>query len=273
MSIVLSIMGRKGGITKTTIAKTLAAGAALRGYRTILVDADGQGNASSGVRVTPYDGFKQLIQDDAEWADVLRPVSDEFLGGEGEMFVLPASNAQRLVESDPEAPASIIERFQEIRTFSDVVIVDTSPGINNIHVGLYYASDYVLLPTLCEFDSILSLGTTLEYLHNATASGVEAGYSVAGILGIIPNRFNASENVQKVNVGFVRGQYYDKYRVFNPIRDLTVWRQASQTQESIYSLSKTGSYRERRDATRAQKEFQPVLDTLLKLVDESKVSA
>jgi cellulose biosynthesis protein BcsQ len=128
------------------------------------------------------------------------------------MFVLPASNAQRLVESDPEAPASIIERFQEIRTFSDVVIVDTSPGINNIHVGLYYASDYVLLPTLCEFDSILSLGTGLEYLHNATASGVEAGYSVAGLFwSIIPNRFNAFENVQKVKSWvLIRGQYYDK---------------------------------------------------------------
>lgn len=263
MTKIVAIMGRKGGITKSTIAKTLAAGAARQGLRTVLVDADGQGNASSGVQVQPHDGFYDLILKDAEFADVLQRVPVSFTGDEkSELYLLSSFNAQRLVEKDDSTSARIYQRFQELRGWADVVIVDTSPGITEVHTGFYYTADYILLPTLCEMDSILSLSSTIAYLQEAEAAGEKGGYMVAEVLGIIPNRFDSKENVQTANVGYVRGRYDRDYPIFDPISDLTVWNQASQLRTSIYAFAGMGSWNEKRSANRAIREFKPILKAI-----------
>jgi cellulose biosynthesis protein BcsQ len=270
MATIISVMGRKGGVGKTTLAKNLAAGCARAGLITVLVDADGQGNATAGVRVVPYDGFKALIKDDAEWADVLHPIPVDYAGVTHNFFVLPAYNGQMAVEDDPQSVPQIVQRFAELTGQVDVVIVDTSPGTSYAHIGLYYALHYVLMPSLCVMESILSLGSMLDYLHSAEKSGVAAGYAVAKFLGIIPNQFDASEGVQKVNLGFIQGKYSETMTIFRPLRDLTVWRQASQYRMSIWQLADTGTYRERRDAKAAGNELDPVLKAIMAVVKQEK---
>lgn len=260
----VAIAGRKGGITKSTLAKNLAAGCALAGLRTVLVDADGQGNASSGVRVTPHDAFHSLIVGDLEFQDVLVRIPDEFTGQALDLFLLSAFNGQQAVEKHPDASTLIYERFQELRGWADVVIVDTSPGITDVHTGFYFVSDFILLPTLCEMDSILSLDTMIDFLNRAKEAGAKDGLSVAQILGIVPNRFDKSQSVHKVNVGYIRGRYDRQYHIFDPITDLAVWVQAAQVRESIYRFAHTGTWGEKRKAQRAINELKPVLDVILK---------
>src|SRR5215203_3732020 len=206
MTVIISVLGRKGGIGKTTLAKNIGAAAALQGYTTVVIDADGQGNAADGMRVKRWDGFKALVLDDAEWSEVLSPVPLEFTGQAVNYFaVLPAFNQQVLVEKNDDTPPMIYERMNELRGVADVVICDLPPGTSNTHIGLYYASDYVILPTLLEIDSVKSLETTVQYLDVAGAAGKSAGYNVAEVLGIVPNRFAATERVHQVNSGYVRG--------------------------------------------------------------------
>ena len=266
MTIIISVMGRKGGIGKTTFAKNICAAAALQGYSTVLVDADGQGNATDGVRVKRQDGFYELIADNAEWDSVLQPVPPEFTGMESHsFFVLPAFDRQWEIEQNPESPAIIYERLEELRGVIDIVVCDLPPSTSQAHIGLYYASDYVLLPTLCEFDSVQSLGSTLTYLNNAAAAGQRAGYQAAQILGIAPNRFVATERLHQINSGFVRGRYEEKYRCFSPLRDLAVWRKASQLRLSIFALSEQGIYAERVDARKAITELAPITNAIMDL--------
>lgn len=267
MTIILSIVGRKGGIGKTTIAKNICAAAALQGYSTILVDADGQGNASDGVRVKRYDGFRTLILENAEWGDLLRPVPPEFTGHEVASFhALPAFDRQWEVDQNPEVPPIIVERMNELRGSVDVVVCDLPPGVGNTHIGLYYASDYVLLPTLCEYESVQSLASTVSYLANAAEAGRSVGYNVAQVLGIVPNRFTVTERVHQANAGYIRGKYDAQFNVFTPVRDLAVWRKAAQLRTSIFALSESGVYAERVEARKAITELAPITNMLFDLV-------
>lgn len=259
--MILSVMGRKGGITKTTVAKTLATALALKGKSVLLVDADGQGNACDGVGVQPDDSFYNLIVNDAEWSDVLRAVPANYYADDRMHYVvLPSFAAQRVIERDPRYVPVIYERFDEVRPHFDAIIIDTSPGITEIHAAMYYIADFVLLPTLCDYDSIMSLQNMFTYLERAANAGRKAGYEPADILGILPNKFDAREDVQKYNVGFLSGQYHKTHHTFKPVRDLTIWRKAAQYKESIYRLQVTGTYGERRDANRARREFQQVIE-------------
>lgn len=274
MTTIITILGRKGGVGKTTIAKTIADGAALMGYRTLLVDGDGQGNASSGMNIEPHDGFYQLIMQDAEWSDVLVQVPPYHLETDSNLFLLSAWDAQRRVEQyQPQQPGEdtistrIYNRFAELDGYFDLVVVDTSPGITNVHSAMYYTADYALLPVQCEFDSIQSLNSTISYLHEAQAVGVKQNIPVAEILGIIPNMYDRRESVQVANVGYVRGRYHE-YHVFDPISDKTVWKQASQLKVSIYNSESAEGFLERRAQRKAMKEFKPILSAVIQKIEE-----
>lgn len=266
MTVILSVVGRKGGIGKTTLAKNICAAAALQGYSTVLVDADGQGNASDGVRVKRYDGFRSLILDNAEWSDVLRPVPSEFTGKDVQSFyALPAFDRQWEVDQRPDVPPVIVERMSELRGTVDVVVCDLAPGVGYTHIGLYYASDYVLLPTLCEYESVQSLASTLSYLGNAAEAGRAEGYQVAQVLGIVPNKFAVTERVHQANAGYIKGRYDRDFTCFAPIRDLAVWRKAAQLRTSVFALSESGVYAERVEARKAITELAPITNAIFEL--------
>lgn len=270
MTIIISVMGRKGGLGKTTIAKNLAAGAARAGLRTILMDADSQHNAYDGLGIglPAYDGLKTLIEDDtAEWADLLLSVPSAFTGMECPAFhVLPTADGQMAIDAREDTPTRLYGRCQELDGFIDVVIVDTSPGNTQTHVGWYYASTAIVLPALCDIDSALSPEKTIAYLEEARQAGEFAGYPPARILGIVPNVLDKKESVQVANSGFISGRYHERYHVFDPLHKKTAWKQAAQNRKSIYAQAEHGSDEERKLARLALKEFQPIMNAVLDLV-------
>lgn len=270
MTVIISVMGRKGGIGKSTISKNLAAGAARAGLRTVLIDADSQHNAYDGlgIGVPAYDGLKTLIEDDtAEWADLLLSVPSRFTGIDCPAFhVLPTSDGQMSIDDDPTTPTRLYYRFQELHDYIDMVIVDTGPGISQVTVGLYYASTAVVLPALCDIDSALSPEKTIQYLEQARAKGEFAGYPPASILGIVPNALDTNENVQIANEGFIRGRYHQRFHVFPPMLKKTAWKQAAQNRMSIYAMTRSKDPAERKLARHALKEFQPIMNAVLDLV-------
>lgn len=259
--MILGLIARKGGVTKTTLAKTIAAAGVRAGLRVVAVDADGQGNLSSGMKIRPHDAFRSVVLDDAEFADTLVPVSDGFVDGPGELHLLSSFNGQWEVEQSKNTPPIIAERFTELAEWADLVVIDTSPGASRVHLGVYGVADYVLLPTLLERDSILSIRQSLNYLDAAAEQD-----RAPAVLGIVPNRFAARESVHQVNYGFITGLYHDAgYTVFQAIRNKAVWNQAGQMQTSIQTLAKHGDWSERKEARRALADVRPVLDAVLAL--------
>ncbi|RMG87922.1 MAG: ParA family protein [Chloroflexi bacterium] len=263
-TMIISVIGRKGGIGKTTITINLGAGLARAGLKVLVVDADGQGNATTGMRHKRMDGLLGLLLKGSDYLDVLLPVDHEFTGDKNAiMACLPSSDGLFEAESHPQTPQRIVDMLSDLRGAFDVILVDTSPGLNNIHAGLFFGSDYILLPTLTQPDSIRSLGTTIGYLNQIEHA---ASMPAAKILGILPNQFDASQKVQQVNYGWLCGKY-DYLTVFPPMRSLTAWVQASHLRRSIYARMSASDYNERRQARAAAAELQPVVDAVTSMLE------
>src|SRR5688572_16552999 len=142
MTTIVSIVGRKGGITKTTLAKNIADECSRQGLSTILLDADSQGSASDGVNVTPVDAFTGLVKGEIEWNDAMIPVPASFTGDERDNFwVVPSYDGQEEIEKDDTTPTRIYDCFNEARGYVDVIICDCSPALTNVTTGLLFASD------------------------------------------------------------------------------------------------------------------------------------
>ena len=86
-------------------------------------------------------------------------------------------------------------------------------------------------------------------------------------MGIAPNRFSMKEGVDRENYGYLKGKY-DSYNVFPFLRNLTVWKQATQFRRSIYNLPEGADYNSRVQARAAIMEFQPVVESVLQAVSQ-----
>lgn len=270
MTLVISAIGRKGGNTKTTTSANLAAACARAGLLTVFLGTDGQGNADEIMGVERSDAFYNLIINGAKWEDVLVPVPDKFTGMKGaRLLTMPASNMTAEVETHPDAAITMIRRIRQLRGIADVVIMDTSPGLTNVHVGCYLSSDYVYLPTTTEQFSVSSLDSAFELLERAQKVG-GATYPVAQVLGILPNRYNWKENDAREKLGEIKGGYKRKCRIFDPIENSVAWHDSCSRQLSIYALNEsrnlTGLGFSRPAARKATQQFDAFAQSVIALV-------
>jgi chromosome partitioning protein len=172
---VWGVVNQKGGVGKTTTAVNLAASLAAHGQRTLLVDADPQGNATTGVgfdktlaRATLYDVLVSGIDapDDAstvlqaivavgENLDLL-PSTLDLAGAEP---VLLNAVGKELILS--EALAKVSDRY-------DWIIIDSPPSLGLLTINILSASDAVLVPLQCEFyalEGLTQLMRTIELVR------------------------------------------------------------------------------------------------------------
>lgn len=260
---VFSVLGFKGGVTKTTLAANLAAGFARSGLRTVLLDMDAQANSTIIMRAKPAPGIYNLLLADSKFKDVVQLVSPKFSGMECPLFLVPSDPSQSAVDKNPKTPSLICERIEGLRNWADVIVIDTSPGATESHAGVYYASDFVLLPTTMQMFSLQGLAMTVQFLNNAAEIGHDKGYQPGAVLGIVPNCFSANERIQQSNFGYIRGKYDDHFNVFPPIRKLTVWDQAVHLRQSIFAYNPVDDYNARRQAKAAVREFDAVMQAAL----------
>ena len=164
MGRVLAIVSQKGGVGKTTTAVNLAAAFARRGMRTILVDVDPQGSVRYGVGLRPGQptpGISEYLTGDRALQEVLLPTALGSL-----RVVLAGGIADRGNHADfvrqVTQPGVIDELFDDLAAISDVVIVDTPPGLGAIVRRVLEASGHAIVPLQCE---PLALQTTPQILR------------------------------------------------------------------------------------------------------------
>jgi len=270
MTTIYSAVARKGGNTKTTTSTNLAAAFARAGLFTVFIETDGQGNASEIMGVEKTDNFYNLIMKNARWEDVLAPVPSKFTSAkdaDAKLFMVSAADLTSEVESHQDTASNMIRRIGQLRGVADVVIMDTSPGLTNVHLGCYLSSDYVYIPSLCESFSVQSLESSFELLEKARIVGGST-YPVAKVLGILPNRYDWRQNDAREKLGEIKGGYKKKCRIFDPIEDSVAWHDSCSRQMSIYAHNDSlglGLGFSRPAARKALRQFDEFAQTAIKL--------
>src|ERR687897_347713 len=183
MAHVIAIANQKGGVGKTTTAVNVAASLATAERRTLLLDADPQGNATSGVGIAKETVELSLYESLVEG----RPALDSILsiGALPFLSVLPATQdlvgaELQLVERE-NREAMLRHVLDQLQHSYDYIVVDCPPSLGLLTLNVLAAANAVLIPIQCEYYGLEGISQLLNTVR-LVQKNLNPGLAISGVL-------------------------------------------------------------------------------------------
>ncbi len=197
MARVIAIANQKGGVGKTTTAVNLAASLAAAHQRTLLVDGDPQGNATSGIGLSreSFDTsvYDVLLDPSLIREAIVREVQFKHLDVVPATADLAAAEVELVSQTDREL--SMRRALALVREQYDFVLIDCPPSLGLITINMLAAADALLIPLQCEYYALEGLSQLLSTVH-LVQQGVNPSLGIDGVLlTMYDARLNLSRQV------------------------------------------------------------------------------
>jgi chromosome partitioning protein len=205
VATVISVTNQKGGVGKTTTAVNLAYYIAKAGKKTLLIDFDPQGNATSGLDINKQDlklTMADVVMETAKLDNIV--LSTKYKN----FFLAPSTS--HLADTEVQL-AQADKRFSRLnmaiessQANYDYIIVDNPPSLSLLTVNGIVAAKYILLPVQAEFYALEGLGQLLE-----TMKLVRKGMNpTLELLGVLPTMMDTRTTLS--------GQVYEEIKKHFP---------------------------------------------------------
>ncbi|MBR1453092.1 MAG: ParA family protein [Lachnospiraceae bacterium] len=263
--MVISVMNKKGGVGKTTTSTTLASILAERGKKVLLIDYDGQGNATERMGVekehlktTINDVLNKIILEEE------LPAKSEYIINlpDHKLDLIPANNElyalqNNLVNADYRE-LILKQLIDEIKNDYEYVIIDCLPTLGTVLKNAMVASDYIVLPVEPEVMAVEALPEIIKNINSIKKKG-NPDLTIAGIL---ITKAETRTNLEKATIDYLKELLGAEHNIFSSKIPTTVKIKEAQS----FGLT-INEYDKNSLATIAYNNF---VDELLKYIGDKK---
>lgn len=195
---IIAIANQKGGVAKTTTAINIATSMAAIGKKTLIIDFDPQGNATTGLGVEKTnDGFNTISEALLGDADINDCIFASEIKG---LSIIPADMTLSAVEIEIERTETyhfiLKTAISSIKEHFDICFIDCPPSLGFLTVNALSAAHSILIPLQCEFYALEGLAHLLQ-THHMITQNINHDLKIEGIvLTMYDKRNKLTEQVE-----------------------------------------------------------------------------